>query len=1018
MRVDGDGFSHRGVEVSAESVRIPTYVEGPADRNPPLFGKGVRTVYPYTWQSAFTSQVEDREYDAIVLKSRHLKVTILPDWGMHIHQAIDLQTGRNMFQCSKVMKPANNAIRGAYVAGGVEMNFPIGHNTMTWSRVGLHLKKTDEGVQALFHHVDKRSGLEVAAGVTLRPDFRGLLFDQIFHNPTPLPRPWYYWLNAGIAPDPSLRFLFPTDEMLGHFEGPFLETVSKYAYPIHGGKDYARNADIPEPIGLFSPGGLEGWFGAWYDAWNFGIVRWAPPWQVSGQKFWSWGTSEEGMIWGKIAADQELPIPEIQSGRPETQMDRGILRPYATTRHREWWMPVSGIQDVQTASEYGAMSLDRNGPTVRISPAAAISNCRLEVNRQLLPSTFELKPSVTHDIRMSIPIEQIRSLRIVGAEGTCMAWSDERKITATTSETLYSNPRPVEELSAEALFLRGFAFERTLRPDLARRWYRLALEKDPDFSKAHLHLGLLDLLTDRIPEAILEFRKALTADHWNDEALYLHGLALLWSDNRRQGVADLCKAAATGHDYVVPALVQLSLGALKDQEHARHRMLLEQGLQIEANNPTLLFAKAVVCRKTGDAAGWRQACQALEQALGFSLMSRWEHQLYGQPDETRHIAGLPETDDSLAIAAALQYVTVGARQDAIQVLTAARSPAGATEAGYLLRWLGEEPSNAPGASFFAWGRETKAALESSLKTHPDDAIANFALGCQWAELGQTDKALSRLELAAGLAPADPIIRTTWGLVCTERGLHDEAVRHFQVAIALTPPNPRAWIELDRALKRIGKRDECWRKQFLSAPGEVLAHEEARESLAALCADLGAYDDAERLLASIQFHPYELTHHLRNLLCRIHRERAVILARKGSFREACGEIDKALEYPFHLQMGKPLRGYDAETLYVAGCIHEAAGDPKGATSYFAQAAGEYQPDPTLTKPWSILAQIKMGQHEAARENLAGLLADATRYHKAQFMPDISEDLEAIIGLCRRIAEGWLPSLEDMNYGTAH
>ena len=1007
-------FSHLGIDVEFKQLTIPTYALGPPDPNPPLFGRGVRSIYPYEWQKTFTNSIEEKTYDAVVLTSNMMEITILPEWGMHLHKALDRLTGRDLFYCPKVMKPAHNAVRGAYVAGGVEWNFPIGHSVATWSRVPLYIKKTNEGIQALFHHIERRSGTSIAAGITLTPDYRGVIFDQYLNNSTPVPQPWSCWINAGITPHKSIRFAFPTEEMIGHYVGAFLETATKYTYPRMHGVDYSSYREIPEPIGLFSPCDVTGWFGLCYEDLRFGIVRWAPPWKVQGQKLWSWGNSEEGLLWGRIGADLGLPIPEIQSGRPQTQMDRGVLRPYSTLSHREWWMPFSNLSNVHSASKYGAIAIeqDRGETYLKISPTLAVKRCRLRINQGKSDRAFDLSPSEPCKLLLAIPKERIKQIAVSSPDDTIFSWSMQTSTIAKNASFLYDSYTTTEEMSAEQLFLKGHYWQRMQRGELARSFYRMALKRDSGFARVHVHLGLLSILSEDYDNALDELSLALERDPQSDEALYLHGLASLWSGNTNQACADFCVAAATGTGYVLPALIQLALESLRSGENARARMVLDCGLEREPNNPTLLFLRALDNRRRRDTEGWKTDCEMLDQQLGVSLQAQWERYFASESNENLHVRADSETEDADAINMALQYSECGAREEAKNTLREVTSATGSSQAFYLMQWMGYDTIGAPDSGFLAWGREMKSALEVSLNSNDEDPVACFGLGCLLAEIGQLDSAIVHLANAARLGPDNSLFRTTLGRVYLERGSVEEAANELEIAVSLDPPNPTAWIELDNALRLTGRRDNVWLSQFRSASTEILEDEETREALARLCVDLGHFDWAEDLLATIEFHPYELTHDLRNLWSRLQRNKAVQQALAGDYDQAGSSIRKALEYPENLHLGKPLRTFDSRTLYTAGMIMESKGDTAAATSYFRLAAAEDQPDPTPTKPWSVLAHMRLGNETEANDRLSALVTEALRYLQAGFQPDLENDLKKIIALGKQIESGWRPSLRDL------
>jgi len=1008
-------WSHKGVTVRTEEVVVPTYRMGAADPNPPFFTRGAKTVYPSSWQASFTEQIERRIYESVVAESKYMRVVFLPDWGMHLYRAIDLTTGRDMFHCPAVMKPANNGIRGAYVAGGVEFNFPVGHNVMTWSRTPLFVRATEEGVQILFHHVDQRTQMTVAAGVTVSADFRGIRFDQYFNNPTAVPQYWMYWINAGLSPHPSLRFLLPTDEVLGHFEGPFLETVTRYPYPIREGCDYSRYDEIPEPVGLFSPTSLAGWFGAYYEEGDYGVVRWAPPWQVPGQKVWSWGSSEEGLLWGKIAADLDLPIPEIQSGRTETQMDGVVLRPYDHLHHHEWWMPVQGIGEVGAASRFGSISLRPVGEKtiVGICPSSDVRACSIVINGRTAREGIRLWPGQIAQEHVDTDLEEIENLTIVSDTETLWTWPADTQSRSAHVETLYDHVESLSALGAEQLYLKGFRWERRRRQDLAERYYHMSLQKDPSFSKALMRLGYLRLRALAPEEALHYLERALRSDRWNDEALYLHGLASLWAGDDRQARADLTRTAASGDTYRLPALVELAKMFLRAGEQTDADSQVDQGLEIDSNNPTLLFIRSLRTKEQNLDSRLTQHLGRMDEAEGISLMGVHERDRAGVDQPFACFPAEASTEDDRLIAAAEMYAECGRSDRAAELLRRATSGPGQAKANYLLRHLGED-SPWPGSAgrFFGWGRWMKEALDGAVLRDGEDPHAHFALGCLLAELGRLDSAREHLAKAAQQRPDDSVVLTSLGRVCLESERPEEAAAALRKAIRSSPPNPLAWVELDNALDRLEQRDAEWLEAFANAPQEVLADERVKEALARLMIDRGQFDRAAELLSGTVFHPFELSHELRNLWVRAHRAKAIRQVEQGDPAAAGETIRQALAYPENLQLARPLRRFDAPSLYLAGWLAERAGQSKQAETYFREAAKEDQPDPTSARPWSVLAQLKLGETSDAMKRLDSIETQAQRYIDAEFQPDVIPTLRETIALCARIRSSFVPQLDDL------
>lgn len=787
-------------------------------------------------------------------------------------------------------------------------------------------------------------------------------------------------------------------------------------YPVHNGLDYSRYSEIPEPVGLFSPGGTAGWFGAWYEDWDFGVARWAPPWRVAGEKMWSWGNSEEGLLWGEIAADQSLPVPELQSGRPETQMDRGMLPPHSARSDHEWWMPVNSLGGLDAASRFGAMSVMQDCPPgrVRISPCTSIRGCRLEVNGREVGSAVDLVPGRVHEVSLAGVEEPVDAIRLKHGDGTLLEWRVEPGRVAANVDTLADDATPLSGLGAEARYLQGFKFERRHQPAAARALYHRALEADPACSGAHVRLGIMDLQADRIEAARRRFRMALQTDRWNDEALYLHGLAALREADRAQAQADFCRTAATGDRYASAAITELAMMACRDRDWVQARALIDDGLHTDAGNPTLLFLRALDRRLAGDRAAAQQARAALTRLLGVSVMARFEAEQTGDGPAGQRLPAAAPAEDALRRGAALRYAECGCGAEACILLNAMVSAEARTEAQRLLAWMDADVEGADkSVLFFAWGRETRQALEAALVCDPDDVVAHFGLGCMLAELRQLDHAVEHLRTAASLAPDRSVIWTALGRTLLESSEVGAAAAALERAIQAEPPNATAWCELDRAYRRLGRRDAAWLERFSAAPEAVREDESVLESLAELYADTGRYAEAADLLSTKTFHPYELTHDLRNLWSRIHREWAVSLLGTASADRVQGALTKALSYPPNLRLGRPLRRFDARTLYTAGRLMAELDDRARAAHYYEEAAAEDQPDPTPAKPWSALAEIELGCESRGRARLTQTKQAAQRLIDAGVAPHLDASLKGIVAVAEKILAGWRPTLAELS-----
>ena len=126
---------------------IPTYELGAPDPNPAVLGDpGRRPIYPYPMLDSLTGiSVPRKRISAVYLENEYLKVTVLPEIGGHLYSIYDKTANREVLYTNHVLKYGLVGIRGAWVSGGIEWNFPDGHSVTTVSPVDYAMRTEDDG---------------------------------------------------------------------------------------------------------------------------------------------------------------------------------------------------------------------------------------------------------------------------------------------------------------------------------------------------------------------------------------------------------------------------------------------------------------------------------------------------------------------------------------------------------------------------------------------------------------------------------------------------------------------------------------------------------------------------------------------------------------------------------------------------------------------------------------------------------------------------------------------------------
>src|SRR6266511_2924345 len=170
---------------------IATYELGPPNPYPALLDwqrRRWRPVYPYPFLDALTTKRTDRIYKAVYLENEYLRVSVLPELGGHIYEIFDKTTNRDVLYSNPVIKYAMVAIRGAWVSGGIEWNFPDGHTLTTVSPIDYAMRMEPDGSAAVaVGDTERVQGMQWQVIIRLRPGQRAVETEVTFSNRRPVP---------------------------------------------------------------------------------------------------------------------------------------------------------------------------------------------------------------------------------------------------------------------------------------------------------------------------------------------------------------------------------------------------------------------------------------------------------------------------------------------------------------------------------------------------------------------------------------------------------------------------------------------------------------------------------------------------------------------------------------------------------------------------------------------------------------------------------------------------------------
>jgi hypothetical protein len=324
-------------------------------------------------------RVENRTFTLIVLENDYLRLTILPELGGRIYQAIFKPTGNNIFYQNPVLKPSpwGPPEMGWWLAmGGMEWGLPVEEHGYEWG-IPWQYEISDvvdtqtgtAGVRVTVWDTESSDRLRAMVSITLLDGQSLFHVSPVIENPTSQPIDYKFWLNAMLAPGPAnapsqdLRFIMPADQATVHSTGDsrLPGAGEGISWPVYQGVDWSRLGNWRQWFGFFQRPQAAGDFQAIYDEGSDeGVVRAYDSRLAQGVKFFAFG-------WGNDAISPDLYTDDSSS---YVEMHGGVGPTFADTRRLEagqritWneqWYPVAGLGGLTWANAEVALRVE-DGP--------------------------------------------------------------------------------------------------------------------------------------------------------------------------------------------------------------------------------------------------------------------------------------------------------------------------------------------------------------------------------------------------------------------------------------------------------------------------------------------------------------------------------------------------------------------------------------------------------------------------------------------------------------------------------
>ncbi|MCG8306805.1 MAG: DUF5107 domain-containing protein [Cytophagales bacterium] len=295
-------------------------------------------VYPYQSFCETSTRPVLKKYDMIKLENAYLSVIICPDLGGKVYSIFHKESGREILYVPDVIRASRILPRFSFVAGGIEVSFPISHTPSQNEIVCCDIHKGNDRIYVAVGEREIKYGMQWTVEYSLGQHDRFITQRTVFKNPTQEAHPWMSWSNAAVPAFEDTEFHFPGGTVLMHSDA--LKTIDWES------EGPTANRDIRMMTGYFWLNPDVNAFGCYSCSNKTGLYHTGEREQVPGIKLWSYGCGRD-LDWAYAHALKKQPYLEIQAGPIIDQSVRKQLPPGQVHQHTEYWFPTDKKMDIR-----------------------------------------------------------------------------------------------------------------------------------------------------------------------------------------------------------------------------------------------------------------------------------------------------------------------------------------------------------------------------------------------------------------------------------------------------------------------------------------------------------------------------------------------------------------------------------------------------------------------------------------------------------------------------------------------
>lgn len=978
------------VKIWEESVVIPTYEIGKADKNPMFLEKRVYQgssgkVYPYPTIEKISKEKKNKTYQAIYLENQYIKVMILPELGGRIQRAYDKTNDYDFVYYNQVIKPALVGLAGPWISGGIEFNWPQHHRPTTYLPVDYVIRENkDRSKTLLINDVDQMYGTKGIAAFTLYEDKAYIEIKGQLYNKTATPQTFLWWANPAVAVNDNTQSIFPPDVHSVYDHGKRdvsrfpIATGVYYKHDYSEGVDISRYKNIAVPTSYMAEHSEYDFVGGYDYGREAGILHVADHHISPGKKQWTWGCGEFGKAWDRNLTDEDGPYIELMTGvYTDNQPDFTWLKPFEEKTFKQYFMPYKKVGPVKNATIHAVLNMEarKDGVYVCAYGTGYYEKAEIVIKKkgeEIYRTQTKISPKDIFEETIPINMEKETDIKVqvIHKSMILVEYQPKEAGIPELATPAKAAKDPEEIMTNEELFLTGQHIEQyrhaTYLPD---PYYREGLKRDPGDIRINNAYGSLLMRRGCLKEAEEHFRKAIkrltfmNPNPYDSEPYYNLGLVLFYQ-GKNEDAFDAFYKATWSNEQQEMSFYYLAAIEVSRKNYDVAYEFVEKALVKNAHNIKARGLKAIILKKLERLEEAKEWIEENLEVDPFDYLSRLELvNLTKNRSELEMLTTISRDFAETYLQIGRDYAEAGCYLEAVDAISLCtkENPMLHYYKGYYLKCLGEkdvaieEYKRADACSplyCFPNKLEDIAVLNDAMDTYEEGAKASYYLGNLYYDKLQHEKAIALWEQSERLDDTYPTLLRNLALAYyNKQGKPMEAKEKLERAFALDETDARVFLELDQLYKKLNYKFEVRLSNYEKHKELMEERDDVLIEYITLYNLLGRHKEAYEIIMAHTFRPWEgaegkITTQYKIALCEMAKEKLMEEQleeqsdkdlNEALLIEAKEFLEKALNYPENLGEGRLEGTKDNNLYYYLGCTLEKLGEVERAAECFCMAS---------------------------------------------------------------------------------